>query len=118
MENSYSRILDNIEENTGLSGLVQKYNPNYKLKLKLIDDALEKIGNSRKKNSFNDTEISILYNKNNDNNTSQINELINNSNNFLNDSKFGTNNNIPIPMNSNSKGKIITGKKIKIKNII
>ena len=118
MENSYSRILDNIEENTGLSGLVQKYNPNYKLKLKLIDDALEKIGNSRKKNSFNDTEISILYNKNNDNNTSQINELINNSNNFLNDSKFGANNNIPIPMNSNSKGKIITGKKIKIKNII
>ena len=118
MENSYSRILDNIEENTGLSGLVQKYNPNYKLKLKLIDDALEKIGNSRKKNSFNDTEISILYNKNNDNNTSQINELINNSNNFLNDSKFGANNNIPIPMNSNSKGKITTGKKIKIKNII
>ena len=114
MESSYSRILDNIEENTGLSGLIQKYNPNYKLKLKMIDDALEKIESSRKKNSFNDTEISIIYAKNKDNNTSQINDIINNSNNFLNDSKF-VNNNIPIPKNNKNRGKIITGKKIKIK---
>ena len=115
MENTYSRILDNIEENTGLTGLVQKYNPNYKFKLKLIDQALEKVGNTRKKNSFNDTEISIIYsNKNNDNNdnTSQYNELVNNTNNNLNDSKYGTNNNFIIPMDSNSKGKISKGKNI------
>jgi hypothetical protein len=111
MENSYSRILDNIEENTGLTGLVQKYNPNYKLKLKLIDEALEKIGTTKKKNSFNDTEISVIYNKNNDNN-SQIYEVINNSNiNInLNDSK-GNNNNYIIPVNNNiTKSK--KGKKI------
>ena len=115
MENTYSRILDNIEENTGLTGLVQKYNPNYKFKLKLIDQALEKVGNTRKKNSFNDTEISIIYsNKNNDNNdnTSQYNELVNNTNNNLNDSKSGTNNTFIIPMDSNSKGKISKGKNI------
>ena len=115
MENTYSRILDNIEENTGLTGLVQKYNPNYKFKLKLIDQALEKVGNTRKKNSFNDTEISIIYsNKNNDNNdnTSQYNELVNNTNNNLNDSKYGTNNNFFIPMDSNNKGKISKGKNI------
>jgi len=109
MENTYSKILNNIEENTGLSGLVQKYNPNYKLKLKVIDDALEKIGNSRKKNSFNDTEISIIYNNRNNDNSSQFNDLINNSNINLNDSKFGNSNYI-IPMNSNSKGKNNKGK--------
>ena len=111
MENSYSRILDNIEENTGLTGLVQKYNPNYKLKLKLIDEALEKIGTTKKKNSFNDTEISMIYNKNNDN-ISQIYEVINNSNiNInLNDSK-GNNSNYIIPVNNNiTKSK--KGKKI------
>ncbi len=110
MENTYSKILNNIEENTGLSGLIQKYNPNYKMKLKVIDDALEKIGNSRKKNSFNDTEISIIYNNRNNENSSQFNDLINNSNINLNDSKFGNSNYI-IPINSNSKGKNIKGKK-------
>ena len=111
MEKTYSRILNNIEENTGLSGLLQKYNPNYKLKLKIIDEALEKVGNNRKKNSFNDTEISIIY-KNNDN-TSQNIDIINSSNINLNESKFGTNNNyiIPVSSNSNSKGKITKGKK-------
>lgn len=111
LESSYSKILNNIEENTGLSGLIQKYNPNYKLKLKIIDDAIDRIGNNnnlKKKDSFNETEISMLNsNKNNDN--SQINEIISNLN--LNDSKFG--NNGLIQMNS-SKGKEIKGKKSKI----
>ena len=111
MENSYSRILDNIEENTGLSGLVQKYNPNYKLKLKLIDEALEKIGNERKKSNFNDTEISILYTNKNNDNTIQLNDLMNNSNN-INDSKIGNNNNFNSSLlNNNIKGKIPKGKK-------
>lgn len=111
MENSYSRILDNIEENTGLSGLVQKYNPNYKLKLKLIDEALEKIGNERKKSNFNDTEISILYTNKNNDNTTQLNDLMNNSNN-INDSKIGNNNNFNSSLlNNNIKGKIPKGKK-------
>ncbi len=113
MENSYSRILNNIEENTGLSGLVQKYNPNYKLKLKIIDEALEKIGSNRKKNSFNETEISMIYtNKNNNENVSQLNEINNSNINInLNDSK-GPNNNYIIPTSSNSNGKITKGKKI------
>ena len=112
MENTYSRILDNIEENTGLTGLVQKYNPNYKFKLQLIDQALEKGGNTRKKNSFNDTEISIIYSNKNNDNSLQYNDIINNTNNNLNDSKYGTNNNFIIPMDRNSKGKISKGKNI------
>ena len=112
MENTYSKILDNIEENTGLTGLVQKYNPNYKFKLQLIDQALEKVGNTRKKNSFNDTEISIIYSNNNNDNTSQYNDIINKTNNILNDSKYGTKNNFIIPINNNNKEKISKGKNI------
>jgi hypothetical protein len=115
MENSYSKILENIEENTGLTGLLQKYNPNYKLKLKVLDDALEKIETNKKKNSFNDTEISILCNNKNNENNSQFNEVVNNSNNNinLNDSKYGYNNsnNYFYQTNSNSKGKNPKGKK-------
>ena len=48
-----SKIINNIEENTGLTGLVNKYNPNYKLKLKIIDEALEKIGNNKNKTRKN-----------------------------------------------------------------
>jgi hypothetical protein len=111
LENTYSKILNNIEENTGLSGLIQKYNPNYKLKLKIIDDAIDRIGNSsnlKKKDSFNETEISMLNsNKNNEN--SQLNEIVINSN--LNDSKYG--NNGAIQLNS-VKGNETKGKKFKI----
>lgn len=110
LENTYSKILNNIEENTGLSGLIQKYNPNYKLKLKIIDDAIDRIGNSsnlKKKDSFNETEISMLNsNKNNEN--SQLNEIVINSN--LNDSKYG---NGVIQLNS-AKGNETKGKKFKI----
>ncbi len=113
MENNYSKILNDIEENTGLTGLMQKYNPNYKLKLKVIDDALEKIGNNRKKNnSFNDTEISILCNNKNNDNSIQYLDM-NNSNINLNDSKYGNTSNYFIPTNNNnSKGKLAKGKKI------
>ena len=117
MENSYSRILDNIEENTGLTGLLKKYNPNYKLKLKVLDDALEKIETNKKKNSFNDTEISILCNNRNNDDNSQFNEVVNNSNNNinLNDSKYGNNcnnnNNYYYQTNSNSRGKNPKSKK-------
>ena len=112
MENNYSKILNDIEENTGLTGLMQKYNPNYKLKLKVIDDALEKIGNNRKKNnSFNDTEISILCNNKNNDNSIQYLDM-NNSNINLNDSKYGNTSNYFIPTNNNSKGKLTKGKNI------
>ena len=111
LENTYSKILNNIEENTGLNGLIQKYNPNYKLKLKIIDDAIDRIGNSsnlKKKDSFNETEISMLNsNKNNEN--SQLNEIVINSN--LNDSKYG--NNGVFQLNS-AKGNETKGKKFKI----
>ena len=112
MENNYSKILNDIEENTGLTGLMQKYNPNYKLKLKVIDDALEKIGNNRKKNnSFNDTELSILCNNKNNDNSIQYLDM-NNSNINLNDSKYGNTSNYFIPTNNNSKGKLTKGKNI------
>ena len=122
-EDNYSQIINNIEENTGLTGLVNKYNPNYKLKLKIIDEALEKIGNNynnknkpKKKNSIGDLEstnknpsvnINInninnndnisVYNTNNDNGNNNIN---------LNDSKYDINNyNIIINLNGTNKGK-------------
>ena len=41
-QNSYVPLYD-IEENTGLVGLVKKYNPNYDQKVKIIDNALDKI---------------------------------------------------------------------------
>ena len=122
-EDNYSQIINNIEENTGLTGLVNKYNPNYKLKLKIIDEALKKIGNNynnknkpKKKNSIGDLEstnknpsvnINInninnndnisVYNTNNDNGNNNIN---------LNDSKYDINNyNIIINLNGTNKGK-------------
>ena len=91
LESTYSRILNNIEENTGLSGLIQKYNPNYKLRLKVIDDAIEKIGNINKmskKDILNESEISMI-NSNKYNDSSQLNDAINISN--LNDSKIDNN---------------------------
>ena len=118
-EDNYSQIINNIEENTGLTGLVNKYNPNYKLKLKIIDEALEKIGNNknktRKKNSIGDLDStsknpSVNININNINNNDNIsvfntNNDINNSNN-LNDSKYDINNyNIIINLNGTNKGK-------------
>ena len=122
-EDNYSQIINNIEENTGLTGLVNKYNPNYKLKLKIIDEALEKIGNNynnknkpKKKNSIGDLDstnknpsvnINInninnndnisVYNTNNDNGNNNIN---------LNESKYDINNyNIIINLNGTNKGK-------------
>ena len=43
--NEQNRIIPlyDIEENTGLVGLVKKYNPNYEQKIKIIDNALDKI---------------------------------------------------------------------------
>ena len=124
-EDNYNQIINNIEENTGLTGLINKYNPNYKLKLRIIDEALEKIGNnndSKKKNIFGESEISMTnYNSNFNNNNNKkesnmnINNIndnasvfnnndINNSNN-LNDSKYETNNNnILINLNNTHKG--------------
>ena len=99
LESSYSKILSNIEENTGLSGLIQKYNPNYKLKLKIIDDAIEKIGNKKKIYNLNESEISMI--NSNKYNSSQYNDAINYSN--LNDSKVDINSNFFIKMNT-SKG--------------
>ena len=42
----YIPICD-IDENTGLVGLVKKYNPNYDQKIKIIDNALDKIGGTK-----------------------------------------------------------------------
>ena len=125
-EDNYNQIINNIEENTGLTGLVNKYNPNYKLKLRIIDEAIEKIGNNnpklKKKNSFGESEYSAL-NTNNKNNTKKYsttninlnnfndkdsifnNNEMNNSNNNLNESKYETNNNIIINLNNTNRAK-------------
>ena len=121
-EDNYSQIINNIEENTGLTGLVNKYNPNYKLKLKIIDEALEKIGNNynnknkpKKKNSIGDLDstnknpsVNInINNINNNDNISVYNTNNDNGNNInLNDSKYDINNyNIIINLNGTNKGK-------------
>ena len=53
IENTFNKILANIEENTGLHGLLRKYNPNYKNKLQVIDEALEKVKTNRFKKKSN-----------------------------------------------------------------
>jgi len=126
-EDNYNQIINNIEENTGLTGLVNKYNPNYKLKLRIIDEAIEKIGNNnpklKKKNSFGESEYSALNTNNINNNKKQSsininlnnindkdsifnNNEMNNSNNNLNESKYETNNNqIIINLNNTNRTK-------------
>ena len=87
--------------------------------MKIIDEALEKIGNNsklKKKNSynFNDTEISMINSNKNNENISQFNDLNNNANN-LNDSKFGNNSNYLMPFEN--KGITTKSKKFFKNNI-
>ena len=110
-EDNYSRIINNIEENTGLTGLVNKYNPNYKLKLKIIDEAIEKLGNNmpKKRDSFGESEISqINTTKKMSSGNTNINNINDNAsiynNNDMNESKCETNNNIVINLNNINKG--------------
>ena len=114
-EDNYTQIINNIEENTGLTGLVNKYNPNYKMRLRIIDEAIEKIGNKnklRKKNSFGESEntnknnnTSIIININNNDNASIFNSNENNNSNNLNEQKYETNNNnIIINLNGTIRG--------------
>ena len=49
--------LYDIEENTGLVGLVKKYNPNYDQKIKIIDNALDKISTKSKVESRPASEV-------------------------------------------------------------
>ena len=80
MENTYSKILDNLEENTGLVGLVKKFNPNYNRKLQMIDSVIEKLGDKQKKSNidFSNKENDIMYwNKKLENN-SQCSEVTSN----------------------------------------
>ena len=73
--------LYDIEENTGLVGLVKKYNPNYDQKIKIIDNALDKISTKSKVESRPASEVDysdFLPKFNGVKNTNYIN--INNSN--------------------------------------
>ena len=60
--------LYNDEEKTGLSGLIKKFNPNYEKKIKIIDNAITKLGNKSKNQSAPMSEID-------NNNTSLSNKL-------------------------------------------
>ena len=100
--NKFMPLYD-IEENTGLVGLVKKYNPNYDQKIKIIDNALDKISTKSRMESRAVSEIdpsefspkfsSFKYQNHNNN----IN------NNFKNNNNFNNNGNLRIELNSTNK---------------
>ena len=108
-QNRYIPLYD-IEENTGLVGLVKKYNPNYEQKIKIIDNALDKISTKSRAESRAVSEVdyseitpkfNLLKNTNIHNNTHKLEY---NSSNILNSDfkqqrspfKLSSNNNINI----------------------
>ena len=93
-QNKFIPLYD-IEENTGLVGLVKKYNPNYDQKIKIIDSTLDKISLKSRNESRAVSEIDIseftpnykgLKNINNSNQKLQYNS----SNKLQNESKEQT----------------------------
>ena len=109
-QNRYIPLYD-IGENTGLVGLVKKYNPNYEQKLKIIDNALDKISTksrpeSRAVSEVDYSEFTPKFNglKNTNIHNNNIHKPEYNSSNILNSDfkqqrfpfKLSSNNNISI----------------------
>ena len=107
--NEQNRIapMYDIDENTGLVGLVKKYNPNYEQKIKMIDNALDKIIPKSKMGSRAPSEADFSEFENNfkfrNNNTYKVDDT---SSNFI---KFNNNNNnnqrSPFKLASNTSSK-------------
>ena len=57
-KNEYSQIYE-VEDNSGLFGLVKKYNPNYDQKIKMIDNVLDKIESESRAESRAMSEIDM-----------------------------------------------------------
>ena len=57
-KNDYSQLYE-VEDNSGLFGLVKKYNPNYDQKLKMIDNVLDKIESESRAESRAMSEIDM-----------------------------------------------------------
>ena len=57
-KNEYTQIYE-VEDNSGLFGLIKKYNPNYEKKVKMIDNVLEKIESESRAESKAVSEIDI-----------------------------------------------------------
>ena len=72
--NNYLTAND-IDSNTGINGLLKKYNPNYAQQLNIIDKAMKKINRS---NTTNEAEINNKENKN-ENKNLEDQEMINNN---------------------------------------
>jgi hypothetical protein len=95
--NEQNRIatMYDIDENTGLVGLVKKYNPNYDQKIKMIDNALDKIIPKSKMGSrapseadFSEFENNFKFkNKNNYNDDTSSNFIKFKNNNYYNNQK-------------------------------
>ena len=107
--NEQNRIapMYDIDENTGLVGLVKKYNPNYDQKIKMIDNALDKIIPKSKMGSRAPSEADFSEFENNykfkNNNTYKVDDT---NSNFI---KFNNNNNnnqrSPFKLASNTNSK-------------
>ena len=72
----YTQMYD-IEDNSGLFGLVKKYNPNYEQKIKMIDNYLDKIetesrAESRAMSELDPKELNSKFNSNNKNKSNNI----------------------------------------------
>ena len=72
----YTQMYD-IEDNSGLFGLVKKYNPNYEQKIKMIDNYLDKIetesrAESRAMSELDPKEFNSKFNSNNKNKSNNI----------------------------------------------
>ena len=75
--NNYTNFLtaNDIESNTGITGFMKKYNPNYSHQLKIIDKAMENIS---KMNNNNQQSHNSSFNTNSNNNNTQE-KLLNNN---------------------------------------
>ena len=91
--NNYSNYLtaNDIDSNTGITGFMKKYNPNYSKQLKVIDKAMERI-NTQQSHNNSRSEIPTENNESNANNDKEnikinINSNNNRERNFTNFSK-------------------------------
>ena len=67
--NTINEIHEEEKRQAGISGLIKRYNPNHEEKLKIIGEALEKVGEGPKLFNFNNYNYEYTINNNNNNTT-------------------------------------------------
>ena len=72
--NSYSNYLteNDLDSNTGITGFMKKYNPNYSNQLKVIDKVMEKINDNAKRNSRHQSHNNSFAENNTENTENNI----------------------------------------------